>query len=118
MNHTEQWAESCPHGGQLAGGVCTGQAGDCTFRYTAQKSVTVQVAVDGATAFNPNQTFGHTTHQAGTPSTDLSTCPTPPPPIIPQGGRCPFGWHFYTYLTADGVTWAEACVPNVNVPVN
>ena len=117
LSHTERWHEECPHGGTFTNGSCRGtDAAGCYFSYAPQKKVTVQVSVDGTTGFQPNRTLTHTVSGAGA---KIATCPPPPPPpIIPQGGRCPFGLHFYTYLTADGVTWAEACVPHVNVPVN
>ena len=118
LSHTERRHEECPNGGTLTNGECRGKdANDCDFSYAPQKKVTVQVSVDGSTAFQPNRTL---THTVSAPGAKIVTCPPPPPPptITQEGGRCPPGWHFYRYLTADGVTWAEVCLEHPVAPTN
>ena len=85
LSHTERWHDRCPRGGTYSNDICSGVAGNgCAFSYTAQKRVTVQVVVDGATAFSPNHTHTQTVAHAGTPTW---TCPPgvdpPPLPYLP-----------------------------------
>ena len=78
LSHTERWHDRCPRGGTYSNDLCRGTtANGCTFRYAARKKVTVQVVVDGATAFSPNHTHTQTVAQAGTPTW---TCP---PGVLP-----------------------------------
>ena len=94
LSHTENWDEECPHGGQVTNGQCRGtDANGCDYSYDPQKSVTVQVVVDGSTSFQPNHTHRQTVADAGTRVTDTTTCDIPPPPPGEQndGGPCPPG---------------------------
>lgn len=94
LSHTEPRTESCPSGGAASNGVCryTGANG-CTYSYQSRETVTVTVAVDGSSAFQPNHPYSIATRSAGTPALDPPTqdplfCqPPPPPPTIP-GGSC------------------------------
>ena len=101
LSHTERWHDRCPRGGTYSNDLCSGTtANGCTFRYAARKKVTVQVVVDGATAFSPNHTHTQTVAQAGTPTwtcppgvvpPDLPSLPptTPDPPDDPQDPIAP-----------------------------
>ena len=85
VSHTERRRDECPRGGTLTNGSCRGtNANGCTFRYTPRKRVTVQVVVDGATAFSPNRPHTQTVAQASTP---VITCPAVPIPTPGGGGE-------------------------------
>ena len=83
LAQTNSWHDPCPTGGSPNrpapyATTCRGTgAGGCEFSYSAQQKVTVQVAVDGATSFAPNQTLTHTVSAASGHTVDQSTCPTP-----------------------------------------
>ena len=116
MDYDARYTDTCPQGGTASGGVCTGRdTNGCAYSYATQKNAWVQVSVDGSTGFQPNTPHTQVTRQAGS---RVGTDPLCPPPPVVVSGRCPVGWHFYRYLTADGVTWAEVCLEHPGVPVN
>ncbi len=90
LGHQDRWYDECPHGGTpnapgRAATTCRGQTeAGCSYSYSAQQKVTVQVAVDGSTSFSPNHTLTHTVRAAGSRVIDQSTCPADPD--IPDGG--------------------------------
>ena len=92
LGHNDNWHDECPDGGTpnapgINASTCTGtDSNGCTFSYSAQKKVTVQVSVDGSTSFAPNQSLTHTVSGPGSRTVDLATCP---PEIIPT--TCPYG---------------------------
>ena len=99
LRHNENHYEECPSGGTASGGTCryTDSQG-CTWSYAARQRVTVQVVVDGSTAFQPNHILNHTKRAAGTPALDPPTqdplfCDRrpeiPPPPPLDPGVCCP-----------------------------
>ena len=119
MDYTQRDTDSCPNGGAITNGECRGRASNgCPYSYPPQRAAWVQVSVDGSTGFQPNTPHTQVTRQAGSRVGTDPLCPTPPPPPVVVSGRCPVGWHFYRYLTADGVTWAEVCLEHPVAPVN
>ena len=87
--------ESCPHGGSLNGGVCTGTDGDgCTYTYTPRNHGHVWVWVDGA---QTGESLPHTLAAAGSPTRDTDSCSPPDTTTVclscdDDPHTCPEGW--------------------------
>ena len=105
LSYTQNTQDECPHGGTPTGGLCSGVGADgCAFSYSAQKTTTVKVAVDGRTNFSPNVPHVQRVATAGTPVIDQicttqttipGTCATPVAGPTPVGGR-PTYWRVTT----------------------
>lgn len=104
LGHTDDWHDECPHGGSpdrpgINATTCTGKDSEgCDFSYSAQKKVSVQVAVDGSTGFAPNNILTHAVTPAGSLTVDAASCHTPPP-VAGGGGS---GHDVGGFAPADG----------------
>ena len=94
LGHNDRWYDECPQGGTpdepgINASTCTGENADgCSFSYSAQRKVTVQVSVDSSTSFEPNTSLTHVARPAG--DMNIFDCPPPEENLI-AGNLCPPG---------------------------